>query len=215
MFLSDLLFQTRRTHIPEHLLWQEHERAAQGVYPAVSKTVGTSALSEWGVVPRDGGERRGRRRESGGVDAGSAGRALLEQPLEPPAPREQGRDDREVAQPVVDEHQDVGAAGRRRLGAAVGVRRVHRDEPVEVDARGLRCPLPLVRLASATRDLAEGTVVRVLSTDPAAGPDLVAWCRARGHALLAQDPLPDPSPGAREPGLVSLVRLGTPLEGRG
>ena len=88
-------------------------------------------------------------------------------------------------------------------------------EPVEVDARGLRCPLPLVRLASATRDLAEGTVVRVLSTDPAAGPDLVAWCRARGHALLAQDPLPDPSPGAREPGLVSLVRLGTPLEGRG
>jgi tRNA 2-thiouridine synthesizing protein A len=57
-----------------------------------------------------------------------------------------------------------------------------------VDAVGLRCPLPVIRLAAAVRDLldadAPGTrFVEVRSTDPAAGPDIAAWCRMRGHEL--------------------------------
>jgi tRNA 2-thiouridine synthesizing protein A len=54
---------------------------------------------------------------------------------------------------------------------------------IEVDARGLRCPLPVIRLAAAARDAAAGTVVTVLATDPAARHDVPAWCRMRGQEL--------------------------------
>ena len=37
-----------------------------------------------------------------------------------------------------------------------------------VDARGLACPLPVIRLAAAARDLPDGALVTVLWTDPAA-----------------------------------------------
>lgn len=57
------------------------------------------------------------------------------------------------------------------------------DGVVEVDARGLRCPLPVIRLAAAARDAAPGTQVVVLATDPAARHDVPAWCRMRGHTL--------------------------------
>lgn len=52
---------------------------------------------------------------------------------------------------------------------------------VEVDARGLRCPLPVIRLAQAVRGLPAGTLVNVLATDPAAVHDVPAWARLRGH----------------------------------
>ncbi|MBT0771008.1 sulfurtransferase TusA family protein [Kineosporia sp. J2-2] len=58
---------------------------------------------------------------------------------------------------------------------------------VDVDARELRCPLPIIRLAAAARLVPPGTVVTVLSTDPAAEPDIAAWCRMRGAQLLGQD----------------------------
>ncbi|GAB3693634.1 sulfurtransferase TusA family protein [Angustibacter aerolatus] len=60
-------------------------------------------------------------------------------------------------------------------------------EPVEVDARGLRCPLPVIRLAAAARDLPAGTELVVLATDPAAAVDVPAWCRMRGHVFLGAD----------------------------
>lgn len=53
-----------------------------------------------------------------------------------------------------------------------------------VDARGLRCPLPVIRLAAAAKDLPAGTELTVLSTDPAAKHDVPAWCRMRGHEHL-------------------------------
>jgi len=58
---------------------------------------------------------------------------------------------------------------------------------VEVDARGLRCPLPIIRLAAAARLSLPGTVVTVLSTDPAAEPDIAAWCWMRHAELVGQD----------------------------
>lgn len=63
-----------------------------------------------------------------------------------------------------------------------------------VDARGLRCPLPVIRLAAAAKGLPAGTELTVLSTDPAARLDVPAWCRMRGHEHVetrehrAQDP---------------------------
>lgn len=53
--------------------------------------------------------------------------------------------------------------------------------PVVVDARGLRCPIPVIRAARAARDLQPGDRVEVLATDPAAATDLQAWARMRGH----------------------------------
>jgi TusA-related sulfurtransferase len=56
--------------------------------------------------------------------------------------------------------------------------------PVEVDARGLRCPLPVIRLAEAARDAPGGSLVVVLATDPAARHDIPAWCRLRNTELV-------------------------------
>ena len=58
------------------------------------------------------------------------------------------------------------------------------SEATVVDARGLRCPLPVIRLAEAARDAASGTRLTVLSTDPAAEHDVPAWARMRGHAVV-------------------------------
>jgi tRNA 2-thiouridine synthesizing protein A len=55
--------------------------------------------------------------------------------------------------------------------------------PIEVDARGLRCPLPVIRLAAAALDAPSGTRIIVLASDPAARHDIPAWCRMRGHEL--------------------------------
>ena len=54
---------------------------------------------------------------------------------------------------------------------------------IEVDARGLRCPLPVIRLAEAARDAPAGTWIVVLASDPAARHDIPAWCRMRDHEL--------------------------------
>ena len=59
-----------------------------------------------------------------------------------------------------------------------------------VDARGERCPVPVIRLARLVRDLPEtdGPVtVRVLATDPAAASDVPAWCRMRGHRYVGAE----------------------------
>jgi tRNA 2-thiouridine synthesizing protein A len=55
---------------------------------------------------------------------------------------------------------------------------------VEVDARGLRCPIPVIRLGAAIRDLPGGALVRLLATDPAARSDVAAFTRMRGHELV-------------------------------
>jgi tRNA 2-thiouridine synthesizing protein A len=53
-----------------------------------------------------------------------------------------------------------------------------------VDARGLQCPMPVVRTAQAVRGLASGALVEVLATDPGSTKDFAAWCRSTGHVLF-------------------------------
>jgi tRNA 2-thiouridine synthesizing protein A len=55
---------------------------------------------------------------------------------------------------------------------------------LELDARGLMCPLPLLRLKKALQGLASGQVVRVLATDPAAVLDFGVFLEQAGHGLL-------------------------------
>jgi tRNA 2-thiouridine synthesizing protein A len=64
-------------------------------------------------------------------------------------------------------------------------------DAIEVDARGLRCPLPVIRLAEAARDAPAGTRIVVLASDPAARHDIPAWCRMRHHELRELNEVPE------------------------
>ena len=55
-----------------------------------------------------------------------------------------------------------------------------------VDAKGLSCPMPIVRTAQAMKIVASGAFVEVLATDPGSVKDFVAWCRSTGNELIDQ-----------------------------
>jgi tRNA 2-thiouridine synthesizing protein A len=56
----------------------------------------------------------------------------------------------------------------------------------ELDARGLNCPLPILRTKKALNDMPTGTVLKVLATDPASTKDFQAFSRQTGNQLLEQ-----------------------------
>ena len=56
---------------------------------------------------------------------------------------------------------------------------------VQLDVRGMACPLPVLRANRALRSLEAGDRLRVLATDRAAIADFQAFCRETGHDLLA------------------------------
>jgi len=51
-----------------------------------------------------------------------------------------------------------------------------------IDARGLRCPLPVLKTEKRLADLADGARLLVLATDPMARIDIPLLCRQRGHS---------------------------------
>ena len=53
-----------------------------------------------------------------------------------------------------------------------------------VDARGLSCPMPIVKTAQAAKTVASGELIEVLATDPGSQRDFVAWCRSTGNDLV-------------------------------
>jgi tRNA 2-thiouridine synthesizing protein A len=56
----------------------------------------------------------------------------------------------------------------------------------EVDARGLNCPLPILRTKKALNEMQTGQVLRVVATDPASQRDFQAFSRQTGNALVDQ-----------------------------
>ena len=56
----------------------------------------------------------------------------------------------------------------------------------ELDARGLNCPLPILRTKKALADLQSGQVLKVLATDPGAVRDFQTFAKQTGHELLSQ-----------------------------
>lgn len=54
-----------------------------------------------------------------------------------------------------------------------------------VDTKGLNCPLPILRVRKAIKDVAPGDTLRVLATDPGAVGDIKAFCQASGNELIA------------------------------
>ena len=57
---------------------------------------------------------------------------------------------------------------------------------MEVDARGLACPLPILRTKKALATLKSGQVLHILATDPGSVKDFQAFCRQTGNELLDQ-----------------------------
>lgn len=57
----------------------------------------------------------------------------------------------------------------------------------EVDARGLHCPLPILRAKKALAEMESGQVLRVLATDAGSVKDFQAFTRQTGHLLLQQN----------------------------
>jgi tRNA 2-thiouridine synthesizing protein A len=54
----------------------------------------------------------------------------------------------------------------------------------EVDARGLNCPLPILRTKKALNDMETGQLIRILATDPASVRDFQAFARQTGNELV-------------------------------
>jgi len=64
------------------------------------------------------------------------------------------------------------------VNGGAGARGFAAEGELELDCRGMRCPLPVIELARRVREVPVGGVVLVLADDPAAAADVPAWCRS-------------------------------------
>ncbi len=55
-----------------------------------------------------------------------------------------------------------------------------------LDAKGLSCPLPIVRTAQNIKDMASGELLEVLATDPGSVKDFEAWSKSTGNPIVEQ-----------------------------
>ena len=59
------------------------------------------------------------------------------------------------------------------------------SEAIEVDARRLLCPMPVIRLQNSVEQQPAGAQVRITCTDPGTLNDIPTWCRINGHEVIA------------------------------
>jgi len=55
-----------------------------------------------------------------------------------------------------------------------------------LDAKGLSCPLPIVKTAQAMKDMSSGQLLEVLATDPGSVKDFAAWSKSTGNEVVEQ-----------------------------
>lgn len=61
----------------------------------------------------------------------------------------------------------------------------------ELDARGLNCPLPILRTKKALTDMTSGQVLKIRATDPGSVKDFQAFAKQTGNPLLSSDTAQD------------------------
>jgi tRNA 2-thiouridine synthesizing protein A len=59
------------------------------------------------------------------------------------------------------------------------------ETDLELDCRGMLCPLPVIELGRHLTDVAVGGTIAVVATDVAARVDVRAWCRMRGKEYVS------------------------------
>lgn len=57
----------------------------------------------------------------------------------------------------------------------------------ELDCRGLKCPMPILRTKMAVEEIQAGEVLKVTATDKGSRPDMQAFSERTGHALLSAE----------------------------
>jgi tRNA 2-thiouridine synthesizing protein A len=62
---------------------------------------------------------------------------------------------------------------------------IHVDQTL--DAKGLNCPLPILKTRKAINDLAQGNVLKVLTTDPGSQKDMPAWARRTANQIVKME----------------------------
>lgn len=77
------------------------------------------------------------------------------------------------------------------------------SELESLDARGLLCPLPVIRTQDKIRRMPVGAILVVEATDAGTLQDIPAWCRVHGHELIASETEENESGG----GLVYRFRI--------
>ncbi len=60
---------------------------------------------------------------------------------------------------------------------------------IELDARGMFCPIPVLRLQKSIGQKAPGTRLKITCTDPGAMEDIPAWSRINGHKVVSAEEL--------------------------
>ena len=63
---------------------------------------------------------------------------------------------------------------------------VETEDQVNVDARGLKCPEPLMLVRNQMMDMQSGQVIKILATDPSTSWDFPNFCKFIGHEMLHQ-----------------------------
>ena len=61
----------------------------------------------------------------------------------------------------------------------------------ELDARGLNCPLPILRTKKSLNDMTSGQVLKIIATDPGSVRDFQAFCKQTGNELLSHSDGPE------------------------
>jgi len=56
-----------------------------------------------------------------------------------------------------------------------------------LDVKGLACPMPIVKLAQAIKNIEIGQIIEVLATDPGSVPDIAAWSKQSGNEILKHE----------------------------
>lgn len=56
-----------------------------------------------------------------------------------------------------------------------------------LDCRGIKCPMPIVRIAQKFKDMSAGDRLSVQASDPAFDPDLRAWAASTGNQIVSFD----------------------------
>lgn len=61
------------------------------------------------------------------------------------------------------------------------------DAKLTLDFKGLLCPMPVVKLAQAIKQIQIGETLEAVATDPGVMADIPAWTRSTGHELVSLD----------------------------
>jgi cysteine desulfurase len=85
----------------------------------------------------------------------------------------------------------IVAAVRAEAPAPTTTTTTNTADSTIIDALGLLCPIPVIRLAKQIDQVPIGATIRVLADDPAARLDIRAWSEMREHSYIGEEPVPE------------------------